>query len=420
MVRALPYGFYLRSRVLAAVVFILPLGSFGEKPPKIKALRKAGIELALNARMRRWILNRDFPGAYLHVRKGSQVLVSRAWGETYYGSGKKPGPDYVYDLASVTKGVVISVCLMILVDEGRVNLDDTLGKHVVPARGFPTGRLSIRRLLAHKTGLPPYYFSNYWLVSKDLWNENTFSPFPTPAFPDPYRGVYLPRGYRDVMLRDLSQVPFRTSNRTVYSDLNYILLGLLVEKLSGKRLDVYFQERISGPLGLKRTGFNPLLQGITPDDIIPTAIEKGFRGWVNDPEAAKLAGICGAAGLFSSGSELSRIADMLRQGGVWNGKRFIKKETLRKFAWMVEPGMARALGWQKPAGGRRVKSIAPRQASPQAFGHTGYTGCMVWVDPSRDLSVVFLTNVTYPRDGISRFKKNAGHRTLLGLIYSML
>ena len=114
------------------------------------------------------------------------------------------------------------------------------------------------------------------------------------------------------------------------------------------------------------------------------------------------------------------MATLLQQGGIWKGKRFIQKETLKKFAWMVEPGMARALGWQKPAGGKRVKTIAPRQASPLAFGHTGYTGCMIWVDPARDLSVVFLTNVTYPKDGISRFKKNAGHRTLLGLIYSML
>jgi CubicO group peptidase (beta-lactamase class C family) len=402
------------------VCFLTTAEGQGKAGIPLPSLKRAAIEIALNARIKRWILNRDFPGAFLEVRKGNNVIISRGWGETHYGSGVKPTPDHVYDLASVTKGIVVSLCLMHLTEQGKVQLADTLARYVKSARGFPLGRLTVRRLLAHKTGLPPYYFSNYWLLSKDLWNENSFSPVPTPDFPDPYRGVYLPKGYRAIMFRDLSQLPFRGSNRTVYSDLNYILLGMLIEEVTGKRLDVYFHEWIAGPMGLKRMVFNPLLQGIPAEQIVPTDAQPGFRGWVNDAEGAKLAGICGAAGLFSSGKELSRMATLLQQGGIWKGKRFIQKETLKKFAWMVEPGMARALGWQKPAGGKRVKTIAPRQASPSAFGHTGYTGCMIWVDPARDLSVVFLTNVTYPKDGVSRFKKNAGHRTLLGLIYSML
>lgn len=381
---------------------------------------KAAIELALNARMKRWILNKDLPGAYLEVRKGKTVILRRGWGETFYGSGIKPTQDHVYDLASVTKGVVVSLCCMKLWEEGRIKLSDTLGQHVKASRGFPLSRLSIGRLLAHKTGLPPYYFSNYWLLSKDLWDENRFSPIATPQFPDPYRGIYLPKQYRSIMIRDLCQLPFKGSNKTVYSDLNYILLGALLEEKTGKRLDELFKTWFTDPMGLKQTTFNPLLQSIPEEKIVPTLSDPGFRGWVNDLEAAKLAGICGAAGLFSDGRDLSKIAAMLQNGGTWEGKQLLKKESLKKFAWRLEPGMSRALGWQKPAGGKRVKTIAPRKASPAAFGHTGYTGCMVWVDPVRDISVTFLTNVTYPKDGISRFKKNAGHRTLLTLIYELI
>lgn len=375
----------------------------------------------LDYRMQMFIRNQDFPGAVLVVRKGNKTVLNKSWGETTYGSRKRPdAKNSVYDLASVTKAISISTTIMHLVELGKIKPEDSLSMHVKATKGYPLGKLTIERLLSHKTGLPPYYFSNYWLLSTNRWDESTFSPIATAQYPDPYRGIYLPKGYRTLMLKDLCQLPFNGKNKTIYSDLNYILLGCLIEEVTGKRLDDYLKSWLFDPMKLTSIRYNPLLNGITTDRIIPTSSNPIHKGWVYDDEAAKLAGICGAAGLFSNAENLADIGDMLRHGGVWKGQRFLKQATIKRFAWYVEPGHVRAMGWQKPASGRRVKSIAPPTASLTAFGHTGYTGTLFWVDPKKDLTIIFLTNVTYPRDGISTFKKNAGYKTVLKLVYDLL
>jgi len=376
---------------------------------------------ALDARIARYIKNKDFPGAVLVVRKGNKTIIQKAWGETFYKSKKRPDPKTsVYDLASVTKAVAVATTMMHLYDEGKFQLNDTLGKFVKAARGFPLGKLSIDRLLAHKTGLPPYYFSNYWLLAQDMWTENRFSPIATAANPDPYRGKFLPKGYRQIMLQDLCQLPFTGKNKTIYSDLNFILLGCVIEEITGKRLDVYLKEWLLEPMHLKSIAFNPIVAGIKPERIVPTMEDPLYHGWVNDNEAAKLAGICGAAGLFSNATDLIEIAQMLQNGGFWKGKQFLKLSTIKRFAWTLESGHVRGLGWQKPAANRRLKSIAPHKASLAAFGHSGYTGTLFWVDPKKNISVVFLTNVTYPKDSGSTFKKLAGYKTILSLVYDLI
>jgi beta-N-acetylhexosaminidase len=400
------------------VLFLFWVGSDAIAAKK-SSPKKAGP--MLDYRMQMFIRNHDFPGAVLLVRKGNKTFVSKSWGETAYGSRKRPDPKTsVYDLASVTKAISISTTIMHLVELGKVRPEDSLAMHVKATRGFPLGRLTIERLLSHKTGLPPYYFSNYWLLSTNRWDESTFSPIPTAQYPDPYRGIYLPKGYRTLMLKDLCQLPFNGKNKTIYSDLNYILLGCLIEEITGKRLDDYLKTWLLDPMKLTSIRYNPLLNGITSDRIVPTSSNPIHKGWVYDDEAAKLAGICGAAGLFSNAENLAEIGDMLRHGGVWKGQRFLKQATIKRFAWYVEPGHVRAMGWQKPASGRRVKSIAPPAASLTAFGHTGFTGTLFWVDPKKDLTIIFLTNVTYPKDGISTFKKKAGYKTVLKLVYDLL
>jgi CubicO group peptidase (beta-lactamase class C family) len=373
---------------------------------------------SIDIRMLRFIHNKDFPGAVLLVLKNGKTVFNKSWGETAYGSRTKPNAEEtVYDLASVTKAVAIATTIMHLVEKGKIDENDTLGKYVKAARGYPLGKLTIERLLSHRTGLPPYYFSNYWLLSTNKWNESAFSPIPTSAFPDPFRGKFMPTGYRKGMLNDLCRLPFTGRLKTIYSDLNYILLGCLIEEVTGKRLDDYLQEWLFDPMNLKTIHFNPLLNGIEKSRIAPTLQSPHYHGWVNDDEAAKLAGICGAAGLFSNAQDLSKIGWMLQAGGWYKDRQFLKLKTIKKFAWQIQPGHARAMGWQKPARNRKIKTIAPPQASLSAFGHTGYTGTLFWVDPQKGLVIVFLTNVTYPQDRISTFKKYAGYKTVLKLVY---
>ena len=375
---------------------------------------------ALEGRIRYGIRAGEFPGAVMLVMHKGKVLLKKGWGETATGSGIRPDPDSsVYDLASVSKAIGTAAILMHFYEKGRFRIEDSLGLHLPAARGFPLGRLRIGDLLAHRTGLPPYYISNYWLLSKNRWKESSFSPFPTAQFPDPYRGLYMPKGYREQMLRDLAQLPFRGRPKTVYSDLNYILLGALAEQLAGMRQDQFLEQWLFREMGLRRTCYNPLLKGIAAREIIPSMAGPYGHGWVHDAEAGKLAGVCGAAGLFSTAAELGKIGEMLCRGGKFRGKQIFRPETIRKFAWQRQHGHARSMGWQKPAGGNAKRSIAPAAASAQSFGHSGHTGALLWVDPVKDLVVVFLANITYPDDAPSAFVRKAGYRQILSLAYGL-
>jgi len=193
-----------------------------------------------------------------------------------------------------------------------------------------------------------------------------------------------------------------------------------VEAISGSRQDLFVDQWLIKPMGLKSTCFNPLIHGIPKESIIPSMADPDFHGWVHDSEAAKLAGVCGATGLFSTASDLARVGEMLRCGGVFNGRRLLREKTIRQFAWAIPKGHARALGWQKPAGGLAKKSIAPAAASALAFGHTGHTGSLLWIDPKKELVVVFLANLTYPDDQPSAFTQKAGYRQILRLAYGLI
>ena len=370
--------------------------------------------------MNHWVKTRNFPGAVMLVYKKNKLVVDASWGETFYGSRKRPGSkESMYDLASITKSVSTALCIMHLVDQGKVSLGDSLHKHVRATKGWPLGNLTIARLLAHKTSLPPYYFSNYWLLSKSLWNESTFPNLASAGFPDPYRGRFIPKGFRKSMLEDICQLPFQGGNKTRYSDLDYILLGCVIEDVTGLRQDQYLEEWLLRPMGLKNLMYNPLVHGIDMKRVIPTSDKAGSTGWVNDEEAAKLAGVCGAAGLFSNAQDLMTIGRMLQQKGSWNGKSYLKPATIKKFAWQVLPGFAWGQGFQKPPQQRATKSIAPSKASKTAFGHSGFTGTLFWVDPGKDLVVVFLSNCVYPNAFASNFKKNAGYKSVLKMVYDL-
>lgn len=389
--------------------------------PVIAPARNRKAPAGLEGRIQQGIRSREFPGAVMLVMHKGKVILKKGWGETARNSGIRPDPvKSVYDLASVTKGIATAGSLMKLFDEGKFNLTDTLGKFLPASRGFPLAKLKISDLLAHRTGLPPYYISNYWLISKNRWDESSFSPFPTEKFPDPYRGLYLPKGYREQMLRDLSQLPFRPKPRTIYSDLNYILLGAMVEAISGMRQDNFLEQWLIKPMNLQSTCYNPLVHGIPAGRIIPSMANPAGHGWVHDTEAGKLAGVCGAAGLFSTAAELAAIGEMLRCGGRYKDKAILQERTIRHFAWKIQSGYARGFGWQKPAGGMAKKSIAPAAASAAAFGHTGHTGSLLWIDPQKQLTVVFLANLTYPDDEPSEFTRKAGYRQILRLAYGLI
>jgi len=311
-----------------------------------------------------------YPGAVLVIGRHDTILYAGAYGRlTWKPSGALVSAEStLYDLASVTKVVGTTTALMLLVERGRLNLDAPVKQYVPEFAGAGTAGITVRQLLNHTSGL---------------------------------RGT-LPL-YRDTKTRDEAlRLVFDASpivtpgSRVIYSDLNAILLGEIVARLSGEPLETFVTREVLQPFGLRQTLYRPpksLQRRIAPTNLwhgVPIA------GVVNDPNAARLGGVAGHAGLFGTALDLGRFARIMLAGGVTpEGRRVLKKATVQSFTAVsvhARRGQsARALGWQALPTDEE-ESSAGHLFGPRSYGHTGWTGTSIWIDPDRDLFVVLLTN----------------------------
>ena len=313
-----------------------------------------------------------FPGAALAVGTPDSILYLHGYGRLTWSVHSAPvrADSTLYDLASLTKVIATTTAIMVLADRGRVVLDSPVVTYVPAFNGPGTARITVRQLLTHTSGL-----------RADL-PVDTIRGAPDAA--TLLRHVY----------REMPRVP--PGSRVVYSDINAVLLGEVVRSASGAPLDVFTAREITGPLALTQTRFRP------PRDALartaPTGVWRGhaIAGVVNDPTGAKLGGVAGNAGLFSTASDMAAFARfILRDGRAPDGRQLVRAETIRGFtARQVFFGGAtegRGLGWQALPTGERVSS-AGKLFGPRSFGHTGWTGTSLWIDPDRRVFVVLLTN----------------------------
>ncbi|NIP80945.1 MAG: serine hydrolase, partial [Gemmatimonadetes bacterium] len=344
--------------------------------------------------IRRAIETRVTPGAVVAVGRSGGPAWVRAIGRTD-PAPEAPAvePSTVYDLASLTKVVGTTSAVMTLVADGRMELDAPLARYLPGwSTGGTRGSVTIRRLLTHTAGLPP--FVRFW-----------------------HRSAGALRG-RDAFVAAIDSIgPIRTpGERYVYSDLGFILLGAAVEAVTDTTLDGYLDARLWTPLGMDETGFNPTGDpggggtgrgGLPLDRIAPTEVDTVFRhehvhGVVHDENAFAMGGVAGHAGLFSTAPDLARFARMLLGAGRVDGRAVIPAATVARFTTR-QPGWDRALGWDAAAGTTIAEPFSAR-----AFGHTGFTGTSLWVDPDRDLYVILLTNRVNPtraRGGIGELRR---------------
>jgi CubicO group peptidase (beta-lactamase class C family) len=188
---------------------------------------------------------------------------------------------------------------------------------------------------------------------------------------------------------------YEPGEKALYSDLGLILLGEILERVAGQSLDAFARERIFAPLGFKDTQYRPgkaLLPRIAPTEVVA---ERGglVHGVVHDENAMALGGVAPHAGLFGTAPELARFAQMMLNGGVYDHHRIVSRATIERFTGQIRvPGSSRAYGWEKPTGDNSAGSFL----SPSAFGHTGFTGTSIWIDPARKLFVILLTNRVHP------------------------
>jgi CubicO group peptidase (beta-lactamase class C family) len=310
------------------------------------------------------------PGAAIAVGRYGRLVLLRGYGTQDHRPGFPPATDStLYDVASMTKVVATTTAIMLLIDDGLLSLDDRIGRHLPEWRGSTAKEaVTIRNLLLHDSGLPAY------------------GPL--------YRELRGPEQYlRRIAAMSLEYEP---GSRMQYSDYGVILLALLVERLSGQPLDAFMQQRIFGPLSMRDTGFNPLsrhaLERIAPTEVDTTLRHRHIHGEVHDENAFALGGVAGHAGLFSTARDLAIFAQLMLNRGEYGGRRYIRAETVDLFTRRHSAQSSRALGWDTPAG----TTSAGAFFTPASYGHTGFTGTSIWIDPQRDLFVILLTNRVNP------------------------
>ena len=305
-----------------------------------------------------------FPGAAVVVGRDGYAVVKRGYGRLTWAPDGPPVDEHtIYDLASLTKVVATTSAIMALVDDGKLDLDAPVRNYVPAFSGGAKDRVTVRHLLTHRSGLP---------AGRDLWRSAA-----SPA-----------EARRQVLESKLYCEPGACYE---YSDLGADVLGFVAETVSGRRLDEFVEERVFGPLGMTDTFFRPAaeLRGrIAPTEIAPP---RGYplRGEVHDENAYALGGVAGHAGLFSTAADLSVFAQTLLNGGVYRGVRVFADSTVRLFTRRAAG--TRALGWDTCD----KNSACGELMGEPAYGHTGFTGTSLWLDPEQRMFVLLLTNRVY-------------------------
>jgi CubicO group peptidase (beta-lactamase class C family) len=308
-----------------------------------------------------------FPGASVFVGRQGYAVLEEGYGRLSWGANSAPVmPDRtIYDLASLTKVVATTTAIMVLYDEGKIGLDDPVWKYIPEFSGGAKDRVTVRMLLEHRSGLPP---------GRDLW-----------------RTAHSPAEARAQVIA--THLYYKPGSLFEYSDLGADMLGFIAEKVSGEPLDQFVEERVFQPLGMHDTEFRP--DPSLDDRIAPTESwsRRGYplQGQVNDDNAYALGGVAGHAGLFSSASDLAIFAQMLLDGGTYNGVRIVSDSTVKLFTTREPHAGTRALGWDTCAGEHGCGDFL----GESAFGHTGFTGTSIWIDPERQMFVILLTNRVY-------------------------
>jgi len=324
------------------------------------------------------IEDKAFPGAVVLVWKDGNIIYEKAYGNfTYDKSSPKVDTNTLYDLASVTKVVVTTTATMICYDRNLFSLDDKIVKYIPEFGVNGKENIKIKNLLLHNSGL---------MAWKKFYERDL-------KYDEVIKEIYF------------SELEYKTSEKTVYSDLGIITLGKIIEKVSGKSLDIFCKDEIFDPLNMNSTFFNPndsLKILCAPTEIDNYWRMKTLQGDVHDETSAMLNGVAGHAGLFSTSDDIAKLISVLLNKGKLNQKQFIKQSTIELFTKRYSEESTRALGWDTKS---ESGSSAGEYFSINSFGHTGYTGTSIWADPVRNLFVIFLTNRVYPTRENTKIQK---------------
>jgi CubicO group peptidase (beta-lactamase class C family) len=343
-------------------------GHSGDQSEGFDPARLARIDAVVAAA----IADRQLRGAVVLVGRGDRVVWQKAYGDRAVSPAIEPMTlDTIFDLASLTKVVATTTAVMMLVEDGTLRLSDRVAQFIPEFGTYGKQRLTLRDLLTHTSGLRP---------DVDLGDDWA--------------------GYDEAIRLASEETPTAPpGQRFVYSDINFFLLAEVVARAAGTPFDRFVRDRIFTPLGMADTGFTPpaaLRPRIAPTEACTTPCEGAngemLRGVVHDPTARRMGGVAGHAGLFSTAADLARFCEMLLGGGALGSARILSPLTVARMTSPASPtGVAgvRGLGWDIDSA---FSSNRGELLPLGSFGHTGFTGTSLWIDPDRDLFVILLTN----------------------------
>lgn len=345
------------------------------------------------------------PGCVVLVAKDSKIIYKKAFGYHTYERITPMSVENIFDLASVTKISAMTMSIMKLSGEGRIDVQKPMSQYLSDLKGSNKESLLLVDILSHQAGLQAWLKFYEATLDKSGGLVKPSYQFYRTQFTDGFTlpitaNLYLKKNYDEEIYKEIIKTDMRQSRDYKYSDLGLILSTKMIKEQTGRTLDEYTQEQFYRPMGLKSMGYKPWAR-MSVSNIPPTEEDGYYRmgrvqGYVHDMAAAMLGGVSGHAGLFSNAQDLATLYQMMLNGGTYAGVQYLKPEVIKQFTMRVPGSTRRGIGFDmKELDASKTQTVAA-SASSETYGHTGFTGICVWVDPKVNLIYVFLSNRTYP------------------------
>ncbi len=370
------------------------------------------------------IAKKAMPGCQVLVAKSGKIIYNKSFGYHTYQKKQLVNNNHLYDIASITKIAATTLGAMKLYEQGKIRLNDRVREHLACGKKSPLRNVRLKKLFIHQSGLQANM-----PISQFVFPKKGRDPYCNEYFCKERKGNYLitvadsfymDYKWLDELWKDVYRIRPKKAYKFKYSDVNFNLIQRIIETKTGQHLDRYLYKNIYDPLNLRRCMFNPLHK-FKKTSIVPTENDTDWRkqllrGTVHDESAAIMGGIGGNAGLFSNAHDLAIIFQMLLNKGSYGGKQYFKPETVQFFT-QSKHGNHRGLGFDKKRS--RTKTCSPK-ASRSTFGHRGFTGTVVWVDPEEELIFIFLSNRIHPNSKNKKMTKKNVRQRVHTVIYDAL
>jgi CubicO group peptidase (beta-lactamase class C family) len=403
---------------------------FGE--PENAGISSEILENKIDSIVNAGLTAKAFPGCEVMVAHKGIVVFHKTYGYQTYDNRVLVREDDLFDLASVTKISAALPGLMLLDTKGKFSVDEKLGTYLPYFKKSDKGDLLMKDILTHQAGLTPFII--FWketMKKNGMYKKRIYSHEYAEKYPlEVAHNLYINKNFRKKMFEEIKKSPLG-EKKYVYSDLTFIITPEIIEKLTDQKWNEYVKENIHRKIGASEISFNPY-QNYPLSRIVPTEYDSLFRkqqlqGTVHDETAAMLGGISGHAGLFATANDLMKLLELYRRMGNYGGEQVIGRDVMLKYTSVQFPenDNRRGLGFDKPLLNNselsQAETYPTRGASPASFGHSGYTGPFVWIDPEKEITYVFLCNRVYPtRNNILVSKMNIRTEILQSIYDSII